>query len=148
MWFLNSLLVGLEWANIKPVARDVRLFVWLICLLLPVATQIGILATMRRHHKRVQVHLRETRLVQRQLREVKLAKSISVIVGGYINLNFPTLFVKFYRQIDLRENSHNSWTETLALLNSSSNPFISCWKNQQIRRKVKALLKKRYFITN
>ena len=84
MWFLNSLLVALEWANIRPVARDVRLFVWLICLLLPVATQIGILATMRRHHKRVQVHLRETRLVQRQLREVKLAKSISVIVGGYI----------------------------------------------------------------
>lgn len=84
MWFLNSLLVGLEWANIKPVARGVRLFVWLICLLVPVATQIGILATMRRHHKRVQVHLRETRLVQRQLREVKLAKSISVIVGGYI----------------------------------------------------------------
>ena len=83
MWFLNSLLAGLEWANIKPVARGVRLFVWLICLV-PVATQIGILATMRRHHKRVQVHLRETRLVQRQLREVKLAKSISVIVGGYI----------------------------------------------------------------
>ena len=148
MWFLNCLLAGLEWANIKPVAKGVRLFVWLICLLVSVATQIGILATMRRHHKRVQVHLRETRIVQRQLREVKLAKSISVIVVGYIILNFPILFVKFYRQIDLRENSHNSWTETLALLNSSLNPFICRWKNQQIGRKVKALLKKIYFITN
>ena len=101
MWFLNSLLAGLEWANIKPVARSVRLFVWLICLLVSVATQIGILATMRRHHKRVKVHLRETRIVQRQLREVKLARSISVIVGGYIILKFSVLFVKFYRQIDL-----------------------------------------------
>ena len=132
----------------KTSGKIVRLFVWLICLLVSVATQIGILAAMRRHHKRVQVHLRETRIVQRQLREVKLAKSISVIVVGYIILNFPILFVKFYRQIDLRENSHNSWTETLALLNSSLNPFISCWKNQQIGRKVKALLKKIYFITN
>ena len=148
MWFLNSLLAGLEWANIKPVARGVRLLVWLICLLVSVATQIFILATVRRHHKRVQVHLRETRIVQRQLREVKLAKSISVIVGVYIILNFPMLFVKFYHQIDLRENSHNSWTETLALLNASLKTFICCWKNQQIRRKVKALFKKIYFITN
>ena len=139
---------GLRMGKYKTSGKIVRLFVWLICLLVSVATQIGILATMRRHHKRVQVHLRETRIVQRQLREVKLAKSISVIVVGYIILNFPILFVKFYRQIDLRENSHNSWTETLALLNSSLNPFISCWKNQQIGRKVKALLKKIYFITN
>ena len=45
-------------------------------------------------------------------------------------------------ELDLQTYNHYSWSETLAFLNSCSNPFICCWKNRQIRQKVRALLKK------
>ena len=145
IWLLNILLDALQWAKINQVARGAHLVLWLICLIVSVATQIGVLFVVQRSGRQVQVHLHGANTLQRQIREAKLARSISIIVGFYLILNFPVLFVTFYHQImklDLQTYNHYSWSETLAFLNSFSNPFICCWKNRQIRQKVRALLKK------
>ena len=145
IWLLNLVLTCLTWAKIDQVVRGIHLVLWLICLFLSGITQIGILIIVRRHRQRVQVCFQAGRNVQTQLREAKLARSISVIVGMYLVLTLPVLFVTFYHQIlklNLQTYNHYSWTETLAFLNSFTNPFICCWRNRQIRQKVKALLKK------
>ena len=146
IWLLNILLSALQWAKISQVAVSTHLALWLICLIFSVATQIrAVLIIFRRNRRQVQVHLQDANNVQRQIRETKLARSISIIVGVYLILNFPVLFVEFYNiilKLDLKTNNHYSWSETLAFLNSCSNPFICCWKNRQICQKVRALLKK------
>ena len=145
IWLVNILLDALQWARINQAARGAHLVLWLFCLVGSVATQTGVLIIFRRSRREVQSHLRVANNVQRQIREAKLAKSISIIVGVYLILNFPVLLVTFYHQImnlDLQTYNHYSWSETLAFLNSCSNPFICCWKNRQIRQKVRAFLKK------
>ena len=99
---------------------------------------------VRRNRRQLQLQLQAAENRQRQ-REVKLAKSLSVIVGVYLLSNFPVLFVTIYHQIlrlDLQSYNHYSWTETLAFLNSLSNPVICLWKNRQIRQKVRDFVKK------
>ena len=145
IWLLNILLDALQWAKINQAATGIHLVLWLICLIVAVATQIGVLIIVRRSRRQVQVHLQGANNVQRQIREAKLARCISIIVGTYLILNFPVLFVTFYNvilKLDLQTYNHYSWTETFAFLNSCSNPFICCWKNRQIRQKVRALLSK------
>ena len=145
IWLVNILLDALQWARINQAARGAHLVLWLSCLVGSVATQIGVLIIVRSSRRDVQSHLQGANNGQRQIREAKLAKSISIIVGFYLILNFPVLFVTFYHQIlklDLQTYNHYSWSETLAFLNSCSNPFICCWKNRQIRQKVRVLLKK------
>ncbi|XP_078353310.1 adenosine receptor A2b-like [Oculina patagonica] len=144
IWTVNISLAALQWAKINQAARGAHLILWLICLLVTGATQIGILIIVRRNHRHFQVYLPAVENLQRQ-REAKLAKSIAVIVAVYLILNFPVMFVAFYHQIlglDLPTYNHYSWTETLAFLNSCSNPFILCWKNQHVRQRVIDLLKK------
>ena len=145
IWTLNILLAALQWATItEEVARGAHLILWLICLLVAIATQIAIFVIVRRNRRLVQVQLQTAENLHRQ-REAKLAKSLSVIVAVYLILNFPVLFVTFYESIlrlDLQSYNHYSWTETLAFLNSCSNPFILCWKNGQVRQRVIDLLKK------
>ena len=145
IWLVNLVLTCLTWTKIEKTVRGIHLIVWLICLFLSGATQIGILIIVRRHRQRVQVSFEARKNVQTQLREAKLARNISAIVGIYLILTLPVLFVTFYHQIlklDLQTYNHYSWTETLAFLNSFTNPFICCWRNRQIRRKIKSLLKK------
>ena len=145
IWTLNILLVSLQWAKINQAARGTHLILWLILLLVSGATQIRILVIVRQNRRQLQVQLQAAENRQRQ-REVKLAKSLSVIVGVYLLSNFPVLFVTIYHQIlrlDLKTYNHYSWTETLAFLNSLSNPVICLWKNRQIRQKVKDFLKKK-----
>ena len=144
IWTLNILLASLQWAKINQAARGTHLILWLILLIVSGATQIRILAIVRQNRRQLQVQLQvpENRLRQR---EVKLAKNLSLIVGVYLFSNFPVLFVTIYHQIlrlDLQTYNHYSWTETLAFLNSLSNPVICLWKNRQIRQKVKDLVKK------
>ena len=144
IWTLNILLAALQWAKINQAARGAHLVIWLICLLVTGVTQIGVVVVVRRNRRQLQVQLQADENLQRQ-REAKLAKSIALIVGVYLILNFPVLFVTFYHQIlrfDLQTYNHYSWTETLAFLNSCSNPFILCWKNRQVRQRVNDLLKK------
>ena len=144
IWTLNILLASLQWAKINRAARGTHLILWLILLLVSGATQIRILVTVRQNRRQLQVQLQVAENRQRQ-REVKLAKSLSVIVGAYLLSNFPVLFVTIYHQIlrlDLQTYNHYSWTETLAFLNSLSNPVICLWKNRQIRQKVRDFVKK------
>ena len=144
IWTLNILLAALQWAKINQVARGIHLVVWLICLLVAGATQLGVVVVVRRNRRQFQVQFQAAEHIQRQ-REAKLAKSIAFIVAFYLILNFPVLFVTFYHQIlsrDLQTYNHYSWTETLAFLNSCSNPVICLWRNKQIRQKVKDVMKK------
>lgn len=144
IWAVNILLTALQWAKINQAVRGMHLILWLVCLLLSAATQIGILFFVRRFRRQLQVQLQASENVRKQ-REAKLAKGFSIIVGVYLILNLPVLFVTFYHQIlglDLETYNHYSWTETLAFLNSCSNPLICCWKNRQIRQKVKNILRK------
>ena len=144
IWTVNIFLTALQWAKTtERAARGTHLILWLICLLVVVVTQIGILIIVRRNRRLVQVQHQAVEHLQRQ-REAKLAKSLSVIVAAYLILNFPVLFATFYEstlKLSL-ETYHFSWTETLAFLNSCSNPLILCWKNKQVRQKVAHLLKK------
>ena len=144
IWTLNILLAALQWAKINQVARGIHLVVWLICLLVAGATQFAVVVIVRRSRRQLQVQLQAAENIQRQ-REAKLAKSIAFIVAFYLILNFPVLFVTFYHQIlsrDLQTYNHYSWTETLAFLDSCSNPVICLWKNKQTRQKVKDVAKK------
>ena len=144
IWTLNILFAALQWAKINQAARGTHLILWLVLLLVSGATQIRILVIVRQNRRQLQAQLPAAETRQRQ-REVKLAKSLSVIVGVYLISNFPVLFVTIYHQIlrlDLQTYNHYSWTETLAFLNSLSNPVICLWKNRQIRQKVKDFLKK------
>ena len=144
IWMINILLAALQWAKINQAARGTHLILWLIFLLVSGATQIGILVTVRRNRRQLQAQLPAAEIRLRQ-REVKLARTLSLIVGVYLISNFPVLFVTIYHQIltlDLKTYNHYSWTETLAFLNSLSNPVICLWKNRQIRQKVKNFVKK------
>ena len=144
IWTLNILFAALQWAKINQAARGTHLILWLVLLLVSGATQIRILAIVRQNRRQLQAQLPAAENRQKQ-REVKLAKSLSVIVGVYLISNFPVLFVTIYHQIlglDLQTYNHYSWTETLAFLNSLSNPVICLWKNRQIRQKVKEFVKK------
>ena len=144
IWTLNILLASLQWAKINRAARGTHLILWLILLLVSGATQIRISVIVRQNRRQLQVRLQVAENRQRQ-REVKLAKSLCVIVGVYLLSNFPVLFMTIYHQIlrlDLQTYNHYSWTETLAFLNSLSNPVICLWKNRQIRQKVKDFVKK------
>jgi len=54
----------------------------------------------------------------------------------------PVLLVGLYHQIleqDIKTYNHYSWTETLAFLNSCTNPLLCFWKNRQIRQGVVAM---------
>ena len=144
IWMLNILLAALQWAKINRAARGTHLVLWLICLLVTGATQFGVVVIVQRNRRQLQVQLQAAENLKRQT-EAKLARSIAFIVVVYMILNFPVLFVTFYHQIlsrDLQTYNHYSWTETLAFLNSLSNPVICLWKNKQIRRKVKDFVKK------
>ena len=144
IWAVNISFAALQWAEItEEEARGTYLTLWLICLLVAVTTQIGIFVIVRRNRRLIKMQNRAAENIQRK-REAKLAKSLSVIVAVYVNLNFPVLFVAFYESI-LKlsvQTYHFSWTETLAFLNSCLNPLILCWRNKQVRQKVTNLLKK------
>ena len=117
IWTLNILLASLQWAKINRAARGTHLILWLILLLVSGATQIRILMIVRQNRRQLQVQLQVAENRQRQ-REVKLAKSLCVIVGVYLLSNFPVLFMTIYHQIlrlDLQTYNHYSWTETCSL---------------------------------
>jgi len=52
------------------------------------------------------------------------------------------LLVSLYHQIleqEIKTYNHYSWTETLAFLNSCTNPLLCFWKNGQIRQGILAI---------
>ena len=145
IWILNILLTSLQWAGINQISRGMHLIAWFICLLVAGAANMGIILSLRQNRHRVQpasLHPCERNRSRRQ-REVKLTRSVSFIVGVYLMFNMPVLFVTIYHQIlekDIKTYNHYSWTETLAFLNSCTNPLVCCWKSRDIRQAVKAIL--------
>ena len=139
IWVLNILLTSLQWAGINDFSRGTHLVIWFFCLLVSGAANTGIVFILRRRRRQVQSQQqRITEQIRRQ-REDKLTRSISFIVGVYLLLNMPVLFVTIYHQIlyqDIKTYNHYSWTETLAFLNSCTNPMICYWKSRQIRQGV------------
>lgn len=144
IWILNIVLTSLQWARIYRISRATHLIVWFICLLVSLAANIRIIFSLRRHHRQLQSHNTIPENIRRH-RELNLTASISFIVGIYLLLNMPVLFVAIYHQVlkqDIMTYNHYSWTETLAFLNSCTNPLSCCWKSRQIRHGVQAILKR------
>lgn len=143
IWLLNLLLTSLQWAGINQVTRGVHLIVWFLCLLVSGIAHFRILIVLNRHRRQVSSKNQLAIEQVRRRREEKLSRSISFIVGVYFLLNLPVLFVTVYHQIleqDIITYNHYSWSETLAFLNSCTNPLLCLWKNRQIRQGVMSLM--------
>ena len=141
IWILNIFLTSLQWAEINQISRGIHFTLWFLCLLVSVIASIGISLILRRHHRQLHCHSTIFENIRRQ-RELKLTRNISFIVGVYLLLNMPLLFIKLYHHIlkqDIKTYNHYSWTETLAFLNSCTNPFLCYWKSRQIRQGVIAI---------
>ena len=123
IWFLNVLLTCLQWTGISKVSSGIHLIVWFFCLLESGIANIGIILILRRRSRQV---LPEQQSITEQAfrrREDKLTGSISLIVGVYLLFSMPVLFASIYHRIYfIKAYNHFSWTETLAFLNSSTNP--------------------------
>ena len=143
IWLLNLLLTSLQWAGINQVSRGVHLIVWFLCLLVSGIAHLRIVIVLYRQRRQVSSKNQLVIEQVRRRREEKLSRSISFIVGVYFLLNLPVLFVTVYHQIleqDIITYNHYSWSETLAFLNSCTNPLLCLWKNRQIRQGVMSLM--------
>ena len=124
IWILNILLTSLQWAGINQISRNVHFILWFLCPLVSIVASIGITLILR--HGQIHCHSTIFENIRRQ-RELNLTRNISFIVGIYLLINMPFLFIKLYRHIlrqDIKTYNHYSWTETLAFLNSCTNPFL------------------------
>ena len=136
IWVLNIALTSLQWVGINQISRGIHLILWFLCLLISVAASIGISLILRRHHRQLHCHSTIFENIRRQ-RELKLTRNMLIIVGVYLSLNMPVLLISLYHQIleqEIKTYNHYSWTETLAFLNSCTNPLLCVWKNRQIRQ--------------
>ena len=93
IWILNILLTSLQWAGINQISRDIYFILWLLCLLVFVVTSIGIRLILRRFHRQSHCHNTIFENMRKQ-RELNLTRNISFIVGVYLLLNMPLLFIK------------------------------------------------------
>ena len=141
IWVLNIALTSLQWVGINQISRGIHLILWFLCLLISVAASIGMSLILRRHDRQLQCHSTIFENIRRR-RELRLTRNILFIVGVYLLLNFPVLWVSLYHQIlekDIKTYNHYSWAETLAFLNSCTNPLLCFWKNRQIRQGIFAI---------
>ena len=144
IWVLNIALTSLQWVGINQISRGMHLILWFLCLLVSVVASIGISLILRRHHRQLHCHCTIFENIRRR-RELKVTRNIIFIVGVYLLLNFPVLWVSLYHQIleqDIKTYNHYSWTETLAFLNSCTNPVLCFWKNREIRQGIFAILRR------
>ncbi|XP_078352824.1 adenosine receptor A2a-like [Oculina patagonica] len=141
IWIVNIILTSLQWVGISQIIKGTHYIIWFLCLLGSVLANIGIGLILRRHHRQLQPHSTIPEDIRKQ-RELRLTRNISIIVGVYLLLNMPLLFIKMYRHIfrqAINSYNHYSWTETLAFLNSCTNPLLCYWKNRQIRQCIKTI---------
>lgn len=138
IWILNTSLTCLQFAGINTAVRAIHLTFWFVCLVTSGLLQFRIVGIVCRHHgeiRRQEIQLNShTHTYRRQL---KLAVNIAYIVGIYVFLNLPVLVVTTYHQIvqgNLSSYNYYSWAETVALLNSSLNPIVCCWRSRNIRK--------------
>lgn len=139
IWMFNVSLTSLQWVGINHVTRTMHLLVWFLSLLLSAAANVGTVLVWRRHRRQVERHIGHINKLHWRQTQEKLTRNVFFIVGFYLLFNIPVLFVTIYHQTlkqDIKTYNHYSWTETLAFLNSCTNPSICLWKNRQIRQKI------------
>lgn len=95
IWILNILLTSLQWAGINQISREIHFHLSLFCLLISVVASIGISLILRRHHRQLNCHRTIFENIRKQ-RKLNLTRNISFIVGVYLLLNMPLLFMKLY----------------------------------------------------
>ena len=141
IWILNIILTSLQWAGMSEISKIIHYTIWFLCLLVSVIANVGIGLISRGNQRRLHSLSTISQNIRKQ-RELKLTRRISFIVGVYLLFNMPLLLLKMYRQIlkqDIKTYNHYSWTETLAFLNSCTNPLLCYWKSCQIRDGIKAI---------
>lgn len=144
IWVLNIALTSLQWVGINQISRGIHLILWFLCLLVSVVASIGISLILRQHHRKLYAPSTNFENFRRR-RELKVTRNILFIVGVYLSLNMPVLWVSIYHQIleqDIKTYNHYSWTETLAFLNSFTNPLLCFWKYRQIRQGIVAIIRR------
>lgn len=145
IWLLNIALTFLQWARINTIARGTHLFFWFISLFIAGISQFRIHLIVRRHCHQIQQQRQRLSSGNQNFRmQIKLAVSVAYIVGIYFLFNLPVLVVTTYHQIatgHITSYNYYSWSETVALLNSSVNPLICCWRRQDIRKAIKKMLR-------
>ena len=140
IWILNTFLTCLQFAGINSSVRAIHLILWFVCLLTSLLLQFKIVGIVCRHQddiRRQEIQLNSH--VHSYRRQLKLAVNISYIVGIYVFLNLPVLVVTTYHQVvhgNLSSYNYYSWAETVALLNSSLNPLVCCWRSRNIRKAI------------
>ncbi|XP_028518028.1 melanocyte-stimulating hormone receptor-like [Exaiptasia diaphana] len=135
IWAIDLLLTGLQWAGINKIVRGILLALWCSCILISIIVHCGIIRIVRRHQKLIKEQQQASST--RYRRQTKLAMNIAYIVAIYFLFNIPVLCVTIYHQIGsgaLESYAFYNWSETIALCNSSINPFVCCWKSRDIRK--------------
>ena len=147
IWFLNIALNSLQWAHINTIVRGVHLTAWLICLLAAGFFYCRIRQIVSSHNRAIRDVQRTSSFrssTRKYKMQVKLTVNIAFIVVFYYIFNLPVLCVTMYHQIvlgDIASYDYYSWAETLALLSSSINPLVCCWRNGPVRRAIVQLFK-------
>ena len=143
IWILNTFLTCLRFAGINRLVRAIHMTLWLLCLLISGVFQSRIVGIVRRHQNdiRQQEILKNPPYIDTCIyhRQLKLAANIAYIVGIYIFLNLPLLVATTYHQVvhrNLSSYNYYSWAETVALLNSSLNPLVRCWRARNLRKAI------------
>ena len=129
IWILNIALAGPKWTRMYRISRAAHLIVWFICLVVSLAANIRIIFSSSQNHKS-KSHNTIPESIQRK-RELELTANVLFIGGIYLLLNQPMLCLAIYPQVseqDIITYNNYSWTETLAFLNSCTNPLSCCWK--------------------
>ena len=140
IWILNTSLTCLQWAGINTTVRAIHLTLWFVCLLTSGLLQFKVVGIVRRHHDEIRrQEMQFNSNANSYRRQLKLAVNIAFIVGIYFFFHLPVLVVTTYHQIvqgNLSSYNYYSWAETIALVNSSLNPIVCCWRSRSIRRAI------------
>ena len=139
IWFVNISLTFLQWAH-NDTFRAIHLGLWVLSLLIAVATQCRIIPIIRHHQGQIR-NLNPTHCSSRQM-QIKLAMNIASILTIYFALNLPVLVIAIYHQVVTKQiSSYNlySWAETVAFTNSSLNPLVCLWRVRSIRNGITGL---------
>lgn len=150
-WVLCAVIVGLMFVQNVIVFRPIASLFLSLSFTFVLIAYIRVLK-LARHHQR-QIHQQE-RQMQRMysVRQTKLAVTMGCVVGVYLTCYSPILAVILYQNFASNTNRSvrvvYNWAVTFALLSSTFNPLIYCWRCGNIRRVTLNTLKKCYCATH
>jgi len=151
LWFISFLLGLLAVWNMKAYCFS-ALFVIAICVLVSTVCYIQIYGIVKQHQ--IQIHLQQQVVkttttgndqigknqIGKNLRVQRTAKSAKNTFIYYVVmiLCYTPVFISLSILSVSRDLWGNAWTfaETAALMNSSINPFLYCWRLRELRKAV------------